>query len=58
VGRRDEICANVSAEVHFLDVKRRMGESLGDAADMAFETGSDEVTFTASPTRIARAFSN
>src|SRR6266850_1256422 len=42
VGRRDELRERLGGD-HFLDVSARMGESLGDAADMAFETGSDEV---------------
>jgi DnaK suppressor protein len=42
VGRRDELRERLGGG-HFLDVNARMGESLGDAADMAFETGSDEV---------------
>ena len=35
--------AQASHRRAFLDANARMGESLGDAADMAFETGSDEV---------------
>ena len=42
VGRRDELRERLGGG-HFLDTNARMGESLGDAADMAFETGSDEV---------------
>ena len=42
VGRRDELRERLGGG-NFLDVNARMGESLGDAADMAFETGSDEV---------------
>jgi DnaK suppressor protein len=42
VGRRDELRERLGGG-HFIDVSGRMGESLGDAADMAFETGSDEV---------------
>ena len=42
VGRRDELRERLGGG-HFLDANARMGESLGDAADMAFETGSDEV---------------
>ncbi len=42
VERRDELRDRLSGD-HFLDLNARMGESLGDAADMAFETGSEEV---------------
>jgi DnaK suppressor protein len=42
VGRRDELRERLGGD-RFLDVSARTGESLGDAADMAFETGSDEV---------------
>ena len=42
VERRDELRNRLSGD-HFLDLNARMGESLGDVADMAFETGSEEV---------------
>jgi DnaK suppressor protein len=42
VSRRDELRERLgSAQFH--DLNARTGESLGDAADMAFETGSEEV---------------
>lgn len=42
VGRRDELRERFGRD-HLLDTHSRSGESLGDAADMAFDTGSDEV---------------
>lgn len=42
VARRDELRERLGGD-HFLDVSSRANESLGDAADMAFDTGSEEV---------------
>ena len=42
VARRDELRERFG-NAKFLDLNTRTGESLGDAADMAFETGSEEV---------------
>ena len=42
VDRRDELRKRLGGDF-LLDLGDRMGESLGDAADMAFDTGSDEV---------------
>ena len=41
VARRDELRERMGGA--HLDLNARAGESLGDAADMAFETGSEEV---------------
>lgn len=42
VARRDELRERLGS-AKYLDLNARAGESLGDAADMAFETGSEEV---------------
>ncbi|MEI7686499.1 MAG: TraR/DksA family transcriptional regulator [Planctomycetota bacterium] len=42
VARRDELRERFNRD-QFLETHSRAGESLGDAADMAFDTGSDEV---------------
>ena len=42
VSRRDELRERFGGG-RFLDLNSRAGESLGDVADMAFETGSEEV---------------
>lgn len=42
VERRDELRKRLGGD-YLLDLSARTGESLGDAADMAFETGSEEV---------------
>jgi len=42
VGRRDELRERFSRD-QFMETHSRSSESLGDAADMAFDTGSEEV---------------
>lgn len=42
ISRRDELRKRLGGD-YLLDLGGRMSESLGDAADMAFDTGSDEV---------------